>query len=163
MENNQKLIRLTEEDLKQIVSESVQAILQENMEDEGLWGRIKGGLQGIGNAVSGEYGKLKNGVMNTGVNNEYQGQGFKDRMRAARNQIKQNAKFGDRRQEFDRLIKQLNGYKQQGILGKGGNQAIDMLIKYINMSIRSDNSNANQAYRRNGYVGDPRFKNNKAQ
>ena len=151
MENNKNVIRLTEEDLNNIIKESVQQILKENPENEGLWGRIKGGVQGVGNAIKGEFNKAKNGVMNAGLNNEYQGQSVKNRFNSAKNYISQSAKTGDRKQEFDRFIKQLNDYMQQGILGKQGTAAAQTLIKCIQQSMRGDQGRLIQNYNKNGY------------
>lgn len=147
MKNN---VIITEDDLKNIIKESVERIIRENQE-EGLWGKIKGGVQGVGNAIKGEFNKAKNGVMNTGLNNEYQGQSVKNRFNSAKNYISQSAKTGDRKQEFESLIKQLNGYIQQGILGQQGTYAAQALIKCINQSMIGDKGRLTQNYNKNGY------------
>ena len=146
-----KVLKLTEEDLRHIIRESVERVIRENQEEEGLWGRIKGGVQGVGNAIRGEFNKAKNGVMNTGLNNEYQGQSVKNRFNSAKNYISQSAKTGDRKQEFERFIKQLNGYIEQGILGKQGTYAAQTLIKCINQSMIGDKGRLTQNYNKNGY------------
>lgn len=51
MKNNKNVIRLTEEDLNNIIKESVQQILKENPENEGLWDYFKSmGRQGSNKA-----------------------------------------------------------------------------------------------------------------
>ena len=89
--------------------------------------------------------------MNTGLNNEYQGQSVKNRFNSDKNYISQSAKTGDRKQEFERFIKQLNGYIQQGILGKQGTYAAQTLIKCINQSMIGDKGRLTQNYNKNGY------------
>ena len=59
------------------LSRYIQNIINEEMESEGLLGRLWGGAKGIGNAARGEYNKAKQGVMSTGLGNEYSGQNFK--------------------------------------------------------------------------------------
>ena len=39
---NQKVIKLTEQDLHNIVKSTVKRVMNENMEDEGLWNSLKG-------------------------------------------------------------------------------------------------------------------------
>ena len=151
MNNNNNLVRLTESELKGIINEAVMRVLTENQEEEGLWGKIKGGVSGIGNAMRGEYRKFKDGVMNNGLNNEYQGQNFKSRMRSAGNYIKQSANAGDRAQEFNNFIEQIQKYIDQGILGKEGNIIAKKLIGKIKMLIGGDNGRLTQSYTRNGY------------
>lgn len=38
---NQKVIKLTEQDLHNIVKSTVKRVMNENMEDEGLWNSLK--------------------------------------------------------------------------------------------------------------------------
>ena len=94
--------KITEKQLRQLVRESLEEIANENQEDEGLWGGIKGAAKGLGQAAKGEWGKFKRGVMDKGLNNEYQGQTVKDRFKTAGKQIGTAFKGGDKQQELDR-------------------------------------------------------------
>lgn len=148
---NRQTIKLTEKELHNLIKESVNRILTENQEDEGAWGKLKGGVKGIGNAVRGEFNKVKNGIMNNGLNNEYQGQNMNSRMQSAKNYIQNSAQVGDRKQEYERFIKQLDGYIQQGILGKKGTEAASTLKQCILQSMRGDKGRLTQNYNKNGY------------
>ena len=46
----------------------IQEIINEEMEKEGLWGKVKGAAQGLGQSVKGELGKAKRGVFNSKIN-----------------------------------------------------------------------------------------------
>lgn len=110
-----KVIRLTEQDLHRIVRQSVQEAV-----DEGLWGRLTGGIKGAGNAIRGEFNKAKQGAMQTGLGNEYAGQSFGSRMKAAKNMVKAQANQGDSAQELNNLKNtlykmELNGYFNKAV------------------------------------------------
>lgn len=97
--------KITEKQLRQLVRESLEEIANENQEDEGLWGGIKGAAKGLGQAAKGEWGKFKRGVMDKGLNNEYQGQSVGDRFKTAGKQIATAARGGDLQQELDSVAK----------------------------------------------------------
>ena len=149
--------KITEKQLRQLVRESLEEIANENQEDEGLWGGIKGAAKGLGQAAKGEWGKFKRGVMDKGLNNEYQGQSVGDRFKTAGKQIKTGFKGGDKQQELDRAAQTI----QSLIDGKtfGDNkvlsapntvQAAQTLLKAINMakqgSVGGVNSAASKRY-----------------
>lgn len=134
-------MKITEAQLKQLIRESLNEIMDEEDMDEGLWGGIKGAAKGLGQAVGGEWNKFKRGVMDNGLNNEYQGQGVGDRFKTAGKQIGTAFKGGDKQQELDRAAKTV----QSLIDGKtfGNNkvlsapntlQAAQTLLKAINMA-----------------------------
>lgn len=94
----------------------IQGIINEELEQEGLWGKLTGGAKGIGKAISGEFGKAKRGIMQNGLNNEYNGQKFGDRMKAAVQTIRDNAKMGDKRQDLAGLQKQVASIAQNPLV-----------------------------------------------
>lgn len=98
-------MKITEAQLKQLIRESLNEIMDEEDMDEGLRGGIKGAVNGVKQVVSGEWNKLKRGVMDNGLNNEYQGQSVGDRIKTAGKQIGTAFKGGDKQQELDRAAK----------------------------------------------------------
>ena len=98
-------MKITEKQLKQLIRESLSEVIDEEDMDEGLWGGIKGAAKGLGQAVGGEWNKFKRGVMDNGLNNEYQGQSVGDRFKTAGKQIGTAFRGGDKQQELDRAAK----------------------------------------------------------
>jgi hypothetical protein len=98
-------MKITEAQLKQLIRESLDEVMNEEDMDEGLLGGIKGAANGVKQAVSGEWNKFKRGVMDNGLNNEYQGQSVGDRIKTAGKQIGTAFKGGDKQQELDRAAK----------------------------------------------------------
>ena len=132
---------MKEQDLSKIIAESIQKVLSENIEDEGLFGGLKGAGKGAVDAVKGGLNKFKRGVMDNGLSNEYNGQTFKDRAQAFGKNVKAGFKNGDKSQELNRAIDAINAIKDQSILGPKGVQYADALINCINMSLKSGNGN----------------------
>ena len=54
-----KVVRLTEQDINHIIKESVEKIINENMEQEGFWDNVKAGAKGF-------MGKDINGIQRGG-------------------------------------------------------------------------------------------------
>ena len=98
-------MKITEAQLKQLIRESLDEVMDEEDMDEGLWGGLKGAAKGLGQAVGGEWNKFKRGVMDNGLNNEYQGQSVGDRFKTAGKQIGTAFRGGDKQQELDRAAK----------------------------------------------------------
>lgn len=98
-------MKITEKQLKQLIRESLSEVIDEEDMDEGLWGGIKGTAKGLGQAVGGEWNKFKRGVMDNGLNNEYQGQSVGDRFKTAGKQIGTAFRGGDKQQELDHAAK----------------------------------------------------------
>ena len=98
-------MKITEAQLKQLIRESLDEVMNEEDMDEGLWGTVKGAAKGLGQAVGGEWNKFKRGVMDNGLNNEYQGQSVGDRFKTAGKQIATAARGGDLQQELDSATK----------------------------------------------------------
>jgi hypothetical protein len=98
-------MKITEAQLKQLIRESLDEVMDEEDMDEGLRGKIKGAAQGFGQAIRGEWNKFKRGVMDNGLNNEYQGQSVGDRIKTAAKQIGTASRGGDKQQELDRAAK----------------------------------------------------------
>ena len=141
-----KIIRLTEEDLHCIIENSVRRIMTENEEDEGLWGSIKGGLKGIGKAAKGEYNKAKNGVMNTGLNNEYKGQSVGDRLKGGMKYIKNSAKNGSNSEDLDNFMSQLKKCMESGLLGEKGKFYATKLLGTLENTKRGGNGRLTQDF-----------------
>lgn len=96
--------------------EYVQKIVNEELENEGLWGRAKGAIKGLGQAFGGEVNKFKRGMMNTGLSNEYQGQSLTDRFNAAKQNVQRNAQMGDKMQDLNNLRNKLSQMIQSQVL-----------------------------------------------
>lgn len=141
-----KVIRLTEQDLHRIVRQSVQEAV-----DEGLWGRLTGGIKGAGNAIRGEFNKAKQGAMQTGLGNEYAGQSFGSRMKAAKNMVKAQANQGDSAQELNNLKNTLYKMELNGYFNKAVQPIADKLYKALEAQVQSgENLGVKGAYKR-GY------------
>lgn len=133
------------------LSRYIQNIINEEMEDEGLLGRLWGGAKGIGNAARGEYNKAKQGVMNTGLGNEYSGQNFKKRVGAAKNMIKAQARQGDTEQELNNLKNTLYKLELNGYFNKATQPIADKLYKALDVQLKSgENLQVKGAYKK-GY------------
>lgn len=124
----------------------IQNIINEELENEGFWGKAKGAVQGLGKAVSGEWNKAKRGIMQNGLSNEYQGQSFGDRMRAAGNNIRRNAEAGDKNQDMQNFIGQVEKMKRSGLLPQQASAAADQFIKSLQMSMQGRNGGLQTAY-----------------
>lgn len=61
------------------LSRYIQNIINEEMENEGWRGKITGALSGAYKGLKGEVNKAKRGIMDTGLNTEYQGQNLGSR------------------------------------------------------------------------------------
>lgn len=101
-----------------------------------------------GGAIKGEYNKFKRGVGNTGLNNEYQGQNLKDRMNTAKQNIKRNAAAGDKNQDLQGFISQINKMKQSGLLTQQAIATADQLINSMSMQMQGSNGGLATAYNR---------------
>lgn len=144
--NNAQMYKLTEAELHQLIRESVDNILMQ----EGFGGRLWGGIKGAGNAMRGEYNKMKQGVMNTGLSNEYQGQSFGSRMKAAGNMIKNQAKSGDVAQELNNLKDTLYKMELNGYFNRATQPLADQLYKALNGQIQSgENLQVKGTYKKN--------------
>lgn len=142
----EQLLKLTEAQLHQIIRESVDDVLMK----EGFGGRLWGGIKGAGNAMRGEYNKFKQGAMNTGLSNEYQGQTFGSRMKAAGNMIKNQAKQGDVAQELNSLKDTLYKMELNGYFNKSTQPIANQLYNALNGQIQSgENLQVKGTYKKN--------------
>ncbi len=137
-------IKLTESELK----EQIAKCITEALEDESLWGTIKGGAQGLGKA-------LKNGG----------GAGtFGDRWTRTKNYTKASAQTGSANSDLSKLANNISSLMQKGVLGKQNTQTYqtaERLVTLINGStdtstgrhsmgkIRGNNGNLSQNFSRN--------------
>lgn len=145
-------MKITEQQLNAIIKENIQQMIDNGEIDESVIGGIKGAAKGIGNALKGEFGKLKRGATETGLNNEYNGETFKNRVKAFGNQVKSGYNNGDKIEELNKAINAINAIKDKSILGPKGVQYADALIKCINMSIKGGNGRYKQNFNnRYGY------------
>lgn len=101
----------------------VRNIVNEELENEGLWGAAKGALKGFGQAVSGEWNKVKRGAMNTGLSNEYNGQSFGDRMKAAKSNVQSQSHAGDVMQDLNNFASYVDKMINSGRLNNEQVQA----------------------------------------
>ena len=133
----------------------IQGIINEELENEGLWGKVKGAAQGLGKAVSGEFNKMKRGIMDNGLNNEYQYQGFKDRLNAAKQTVKDNAAIGDNRQELASLQKQVNAVINHPLVQKHPQwvQTLQGMVKSLGKSSNAQGTQPAANYKQNYGVG----------
>ena len=98
-------MKITEAQLKKIIRESLDEIMDEENMDEDALGKTKGVLNGVGQVLKGGFNKIKRGILDTGLRKEYNGQTFRDRLKAANDQIKTAAKGGDKQRDLDRAAK----------------------------------------------------------
>lgn len=138
MEKN--IIRLSEEDLHKMISESVKRIIIENMEDEGFWDAIRGASKKVGNDISNKAQQVGNNMKNASQN-------FKNKMNTVGNNIKQgfnnqvqNVKNyandvrqaginASNRAEIENAIKVINDFTAKGFISR---QAASMVIGSMN-------------------------------
>ena len=144
-----QIMRITEQDIKNIVSESVNRIIAENADNEGIWDKIKGGIAGAGRAAKGEYDKFKRGAFQNGLNNEYQGQNLRSRFDSAKNHIKYSAKNADSKAEINKMINQIYQWQQSPYMGPEAKECASQLISKLQMGIRGANGNLSQNFSRN--------------
>lgn len=115
-------IKLTESELKATISKYI----NEALEDEGFWGSLKGGAQGLGRA-------LKQGG----------GEGFLgDRWKRTKDFTKASAQTGNANDELSKLGNTISSLMQKGILGNQNTQtyqAAERLITLINGSTNAQN------------------------
>lgn len=130
--NTQKRV-LTESQLQSYI----QNVINEEMEKEGFLGRAWGGIKGAGNAIRGEFNKAKQGVMNTGLSNEYQGQTLGKRLDAAKKMVSAQAKQGDMAQELNNLKNQLAKLELNGYFNKAVQPIADKLYNALEAQIQS--------------------------
>lgn len=142
---------LSEEKPRKSMNESnlqsyIKQLVNEEIENEGFWGKMKGAAKGLGQSISGEANKAMRGIKNTGLNNEYQGQSFKDRINAAGNNIRRNAQAGDRNQDMQNFIAQVQKMVNSGILPPKAMQAGEQFIDSLNASMLGSKGGMNRAY-----------------
>lgn len=133
-------ITLTESELYGLVED----IVAEAMEEEGLWGKIKGGAKGVASAARGEYNKAKRGVFQKGLDNEYQGQNLRDRFRAAGNEIKDQMRLGDRAQDINNFIKDVKNATQKYNLTRNVKKAAEEFVTTLERSLRGSQMQVNR-------------------
>lgn len=100
MEN--KVVRLTEQDINQIIKESVEKIINENMEQEGFWDNVKAGAKGF-------MGKDINGIQRGG-----KGAGFSQlgrRYNAMKKNYQMKGQYDEIQKVADFLNKQVQNKK----------------------------------------------------
>lgn len=90
---NKNVIRLTEEDLNNIIKESVQQILKENPENEGFWNNLKTGAKTFMN------------------NDNRQGLDLKNRWNAAKSNFKTQGEYDDIKDLIQKLSQLLDQRK----------------------------------------------------
>ena len=139
-----KVITLNESQLRAMIEESVV-----NCINEGFWGGLKGAAKGAGQAVSGEWNKFKNGVMNSGLKNEYNGQNASSRANAFGNMVKKGYQTGDKNQDLQKIIGYLQNIVTNNTLGNAGTQAANTLIGLIKKQVGGNNGRMSDAYNRN--------------
>ena len=83
------------------LSRYIQNIINEEMESEGWRGKITGALSGAYKGLKGEVNKAKRGIMDTGLNTEYQGQNLGSRWKTLKNNINTSAQAGDNTEEVN--------------------------------------------------------------
>ena len=112
MEN--RVVRLTEHDINQIIKESVEKIINENMEQETLGGRIMAGVNGaIGRDINGvQRGKKGAGLSQLGrrlraIKKNYQMKGEYDEIQKVADFLKKQVQ--DRKLDPNMTIAQLIG------------------------------------------------------
>jgi hypothetical protein len=144
-------IQLSEEKLHYLIRESINEVLNEDEMEEGFGGRLWGGIKGVGNAVRGEFNKAKQGVMQTGLGNEYSGQNFGSRMKAAKNMIKAQANQGDVAQELNNLKDTLYKMELNKYFNKATQPLVDQLYKALDAQIQSGENLAVKGAYKKGY------------
>lgn len=143
-----QVVRLTESDLNKIIAESVQQILKENPENEGLWDRMKGmfgkvggdAKQGVTNAANNISNKAQQGwnagkqmAKQVGNNVAQTYNNAKQSVQNYANDVKQAGQMASNKADAQQAIKTIQGLVQKGILGKNiGNMVIGNLRKYGN-------------------------------
>lgn len=144
--------KINEKELENIILESVKSVLiNEDLENEGFFGRMAGGLKGMGNAIRGEYNKAKTGMQNGNLSNAYKGQSFGNRLGAAKNMIKAQANQGDSVQELTKLQDLLYKLDINGYFNKATKPYADQLYKALQTQMNSgENLQVKGAYKR-GY------------
>ena len=145
-------IRITESQLRQIVEESVNSIINEsyineNEIDEGFWNNVKSGLKGAfgadakraGGAIKGAYNNMKGAVQGAynsavqGVQNGYRNmqQGINQRVDA----FKANYKTKQDIEKIKNVIATLEELKADGVID---NQNTTAIIGHLNNLLSSD-------------------------
>lgn len=145
-------IRITESQLRQIVEESVNSIINEsyiieNEIDEGFWNNVKSGLKGAfgadakraGGAIKGAYNNMKGAVQGAynsavqGVQNGYRNmqQGINQRVDA----FKANYKTEQDIEKIKNVIATLKKLKADGVID---NQNTTAIIGHLNNLLSSD-------------------------
>lgn len=133
------------------LQEYINNIINEEIENEGFLGRAWGGLKGAGNAIRGEFNKAKQGVTNTGLNNEYKGQSFGKRIGAAKKMVQASAKQGDIAQELNNLKDLLYKLELDGYFNKAVQPIANKLYNALDAQIQSgENLQVKGAYKK-GY------------
>lgn len=140
-----KVIKLTEQDLHNIIAKTIKEAC-----DEGLGGKLLGGLKGVKNAISGEYNKAKQGFQKTGLDNEYNGESFGSRMKSAKNMIKASSKQGDVAQELNKLKDTLYKMELNHYFNKAVQPIADKLYNALDAQIQSgENLGVKATYKKN--------------
>ena len=115
----------------------IKNVINEELEKEGFLGTAWGGLKGVGNAMRGEFNKAKQGITNTGLSNEYQGQSLGKRLGAAKKMVQASAKQGDMVQELNKLKNLLANLDLNGYFNKSVKPIADNLYKALEAQIES--------------------------
>lgn len=113
-----QLIRLTEEDLNQIIESTVHRIITENSEDEGLWNSLRsfaGQYKNRGEQKAKEMGKAAGKAIKSGYNTaskkmQDMGKDIKDTWKGAQ----RDGYMKDMRKAFNNFKMSVERYKQNG-------------------------------------------------
>ena len=132
------------------LSRYIQNIINEEMESEGWRGKITGALSGAYKGLKGEVNKAKRGIMDTGLNTEYQGQNLGSRWKTLKNNINTSAQAGDNTEELRNLQKQVNQMINSGLLSNNAVQYAKAFLESMSKSIGVQTRNVNSTFQ-NGY------------
>lgn len=142
--NTQKRV-LTESQLQSYI----QDVINEEMEKEGFKGKLRGAWNGIKQAASGEWDKAKRGITQTGLDNEYNGQSFKDRIKTAKETTQQYAKSYDQEEEIKKYASQLEQMADSGYFDEKQKETLLSLKNTFLRRAARLKGNATQAFNQN--------------
>lgn len=144
-------VRLTESEFRSMVQE----VINEALQDEGLWNNIKAGAKNafggdvsrMGQAARGAANSIKRGVQNMGKKIQQTANNVQQGVQKRADAWKAGAQANANNEKLNDIVKKLQDLQNSGILhGAKTDQAIATLIYQIGMLTRGNNANAS-AYR----------------
>lgn len=125
-------IRLTEEDLRNIVTEAVKKIIKESEVDEGLWNAIKGASKKVSSDAKGVANNIGNKISNAAPKvGNYINKGI-EKARNYYNDVKQAGIDASNNGEIQNAINVINKMIEKQLVNpKAANMVISSMKKYI--------------------------------